>query len=139
MLTITTAADLDALAHLRAFVEQACRADGIAETVCVGLQLALDELYTNIITHGYANQATGSLTVTFAYTAPQIKITIQDQGRPFDPRQAQPPDLTADWAERTIGGLGIYLVQQVVDRLEYSSDPVTGNVLVLFKDWERTP
>ncbi len=139
MLTITAAADLDALARLRAFVEQACRAYGITEAVCVGLQLAVDELCTNIIIHGYANQTPGSLTVSFAYTAPQIKITIQDQGRPFDPQQADPPDLSDDWADRTIGGLGIHLVQQVVDRLEYSSDPVTGNVLVLFKDWERSP
>ena len=139
MVTITTAADLDALARLRAFVEQACRANGIAETFCAGLQLAVDEVCSNIIIHGYANQTTGSLTVTFAYTAPQIKITIQDQGRPFDPQQADPPDLSTDWSERAIGGLGIHLVRQVVDRLEYSSDPVTGNVLVLFKDWEQVP
>jgi len=134
MLTFTTLADLSALAAIRDFVAQACRHYEIGEQLCNQLQLAVDELCTNIMTHGYANQALGELTLTFAYRAPQIEILIEDHGVPFAPHQAPPPDLNAHWEERTVGGLGIYLAQQVLDRLEYTSHPVTGNRLRLIKE-----
>lgn len=134
MLTLTTLANLDALATIRDFIGQSCRHYGIGQPVCDQLQLAVDELCTNIISHGYANRAAGKLTVMFGYIAPQITIIIEDDGAPFDPQQAPPPDLTAGWEERAVGGLGIYLAQQVVDRLEYTSHPVAGNRLLLIKE-----
>lgn len=139
MLTLTTVADLDALAPVRTLIAQGCRHYGIGEQLCSQLQLTVDELCTNIILHGYANQTPGEITVTFAYNAPQIQILLEDHGTPFDPRYAPPPDLTADWAARTVGGLGIYLAQQVVDRLEYTSHPVAGNRLRLIKEWKGPP
>lgn len=139
MLTLTMLANLDALAPIRDLIAQACRHYGIGQPVCDQLQLAVDELCTNIISHGYANQTAGQLTVTFDYIAPQITIMIEDDGTPFDPQQAPPPDLTADWEARTGGGLGIYLAQQVVDRMEYTTHPATGNCLVLSKEWKGPP
>lgn len=133
LLEITEPAHLDRLARLRSFVEAACEQTGVDPTTCFALQLAVDEVCTNIIVHGYADREPGSIHLSFQHDQGQVKITIIDQGCPFDPQQAPHPDLAADWEERKIGGMGIYLVQTIMDEICYQANTEQGNRLVLIK------
>jgi len=133
LLEITEPAHLDRLARLRSFVEAACEQTGVDPTTCFALQLAVDEVCTNIIVHGYAHREPGLIHLSFQHDQGQVKITIIDHGCPFDPQQAPHPDLAASWEERKIGGLGIYLVQTIMDEIRYQANTEQGNRLVLIK------
>lgn len=79
--------------------------------------LVIDELLTNLATHGGA--AGGRATVRLQCDASEVRCEIVDHGPPFDPFSVPDPDLTAPIEEREIGGLGLYLVRKVTSRLDY--------------------
>jgi len=73
--------------------------------------LAIEELATNTIKYGYPATA-GTLEVTLAVTAAAADLTLRDDGMPFDPVAAPPPDLDQPVEDRPIGGLGLHLVRR---------------------------
>lgn len=136
-LEIAQTAHLDNLLILHDFVEQACQKTGVDDPARFALKLAVDEICANIVTHGYADQEPGPITLTFHRDEQQVVVTIRDQGQPFDPNQTPSPKLNADWHERCSGGLGLYLVHQMVDQVTYQSDPDSGNCLTLIKSLDQ--
>jgi anti-sigma regulatory factor (Ser/Thr protein kinase) len=66
-------------------------------------------------------------------------LTLQDQGRPFDPLSIPPADTGAAIEARVPGGLGVHLIRQLSDRQHYHWHPQRGNVLTLEKDLPPTP
>jgi len=81
-------------------------------------QLALDELLSNIVRHGYAG-AEGNITLTFAQTDDTISIEIVDAAPEFDPRKAPAPETTSPVESRRPGGLGVFLAESLLDELSY--------------------
>jgi serine/threonine-protein kinase RsbW len=79
--------------------------------------LVLEELLTNIATHG--GGPTIPTKVRIAVEAGRVAGEIFDSGSPFDPRQGPPPDLTARLEDRPIGGLGLHLVNKLTSELGY--------------------
>ena len=96
------------------------------------IQLAVDEACTNIIKHAYSSQG-GAITIFFERNDNTVVITIQDQGKPFDPAAIPPPDLEAEIEKRQIGKLGLHLMRKLMDEVSYSFDPEEGNTLVMKK------
>jgi serine/threonine-protein kinase RsbW len=86
-------------------------------------QLALEELITNCIKYAYDDAAEHTIAVELAMepspTGPELRMTVIDDGRPFDPLQAPPPDLTAKAEDRQIGGLGLFLLREMADNIAY--------------------
>jgi anti-sigma regulatory factor (Ser/Thr protein kinase) len=124
-------ARVESLAELRAFVQHACAAHAIDEERSFALRLAADEAVTNIITHGYAGQPTGFYQVDLDMGAEQVTLVISDQGRAFDPQGAPQPNLTADAEQRTPGGLGLYLIHQLIDVVRYESAEGTNRLTLI--------
>lgn len=116
-------ADLAALPALRQQVEQAGRAAGLEESACYRLMLAVDEIATNIVTHGYAEAGlTGDIALTIERTDRHLLVILEDRGIAYDPRTRSMPtalDLDQPLEERDLGGLGIFLALQGVDRFDY--------------------
>ncbi|HLA45103.1 MAG TPA: ATP-binding protein, partial [Aggregatilineales bacterium] len=85
------------------------------------LRLAVEEFATNIITHGYQEAGlAGDIVIGADMDEKVLRITLEDTGEPFDPRQQPPPpDLDRPLDERSIGGMGIYLALQNVDEFDY--------------------
>lgn len=83
------------------------------------LNLCLDEVISNIISYGYPDGAKGGITVLLSYQAGQLTMEIRDDGAPFDPLQAGPPDLSGTVQTRKVGGIGIYFVRQLMDDVVY--------------------
>ncbi len=126
-------AHLESLQEIRDFIEEAARRAGLDPSAQFDLKLAVDEACSNIVLHGYEPGKPGPIGVSFESDGRQVVVTITDRARPFDPKNAPVPDLDVDWRERRPGGLGWYLIRQVMDSVEYDSDPERGNRLTLVK------
>ena len=84
------------------------------------VQLALEEILTNVITHGYPDDHVHHISIRLNVGDGTVTAEIVDDGRPFNPLEAPRPDLTAGIRERTVGGLGVHFVRQLMDHMEYS-------------------
>ncbi len=121
--------ELERVSHM---VEAFGTAHGIAPKAVFQLNLALDELLTNVISYAYTDGAAHEIVVQLTLCAGEIAVEVVDDGRAFNPLEVRPPALDAPLVDRSIGGLGMHLVRQVVDRLEYRRQE-GKNVLVLKK------
>jgi serine/threonine-protein kinase RsbW len=83
----------------------------------------VDEIATNIISYGYMDAGpSAEITIGEEIRGDMLIVTLEDQGPAFDPRTRPMPDaedLAKPLEERTIGGLGIYLATQAVNRFDY--------------------
>ena len=82
--------------------------------------LAFEEIVSNIIYYAYPPEAVGELTIEIHESQYQVIITFKDRGRPFDPLSVAEPDTTLSIGERSIGGLGIFLVKKMMDTVNYT-------------------
>jgi serine/threonine-protein kinase RsbW len=121
--TLSLPATIESLSEIRRFVKDSSRGTGIDDSRVYQLQLAVDEIATNIILYGYKDAgASAVIAIAAETTGGALIITLIDQSPPFDPRAMQMPeatDLERPLEERKIGGLGIFLAMQGVDRFEY--------------------
>ena len=121
---ISVPGTLDSLPAIGRYVVAAAKEAGLDKTASYRLRLAVDELATNSIVHGYEEQGlSGDLDVRADITDQTLTITIEDTGPAYDPRSTAPPD-TLDTAleDRPIGGLGVYLTLRGVDQFLYERD-----------------
>jgi serine/threonine-protein kinase RsbW len=112
---------VDSLAAISTYVVGAAAAAGLDKQAAYGLRLAVDEIATNAIVHGYQKAGqSGNLAIKAEKTADKLTLVLEDTSPPYDPRQAPPPhSLDQPPAERPSGGLGIYLARQGVDAYRY--------------------
>ena len=96
------------------------------------LRLALEEIVGNIISHGYDNNSVHQINVYIRYTDEKITIEVKDNAKPFNPLSIPGPDIEKPFNEREIGGLGLYIVCNLMDELEYKSKE-GENILIMKK------
>ena len=84
------------------------------------IQLALDELLSNIVKYAYADRGTGVIDLTYEIVGGECRVSITDDGAPYDPMSAPAADTTSPLESRDPGGLGVFLVRQLMDRVEYA-------------------
>jgi len=123
--------DLENLSSIADFITSSTRELGLIEKDVFQLQLAVDEVASNIILHGYTHQ-TGPIHLTIWKEKDKIIIQIQDRGEPFNPLEADEPDLQAPLEERSPGGLGIHFLKTVTDSVHYQFKD-GKNILTLIK------
>ncbi|KQO20795.1 hypothetical protein ASF11_24870 [Acidovorax sp. Leaf76] len=92
--------------------------------------LMLDELLTNVATHGYGGQG-GPVTVQLVFTAPRtLSAIVRDEGPAFDPTTLVAADIEASLEDRHIGGLGVHFVKKLADRFVYRRDGAVNEIAV---------
>ncbi len=101
------------------------------------LFVAADEVITNIVNYAYnddlkKDKAEMTLEISFDHSAQMLILKFFDSGVAFDPLNAQEPDILANLDDRTVGGLGIFLVKKIMDSVEYHYEH-EQNVLILKK------
>jgi anti-sigma regulatory factor (Ser/Thr protein kinase) len=121
------------LPALLAAAEAASDDAGLGEEGRFAVRLAVEELCSNVIEHGYGTQAPGELTLRLAVGPDGLAVTVADRAPLFDPSQAPAPDLSSDWLERRVGGLGVHLVRHVMDELRHEPRPGGGNLVTVVK------
>ena len=119
------------LPRIAQFVEEITRDAGLDPALCENLQLVIDEACCNVFEHAYAGQP-GALHLRFELKSSDAVVTLRDQGIPFDPEEIQPADISLPLAERPIGGLGVFIMGQLVDDLRYDFSDA-GNTLTMIK------
>ena len=117
---------IDSLEDMAIFLAQAARHAGIDKRTAGKLHLAVDEMVTNIITHGYEEAGlSGEIVLKAEITPRALVITVEDSAIPFDPRTlATPSNLDQPLEERPPGGVGVYLMLKSVN--EYLYEYVDG-------------
>lgn len=136
-LTLNVAGDLGNLARIAEFVAAAAQRLGLDEQQVFEVQMATDEACSNIIEHAYGQGAAGGIQIRLGVEGDDLVVTIRDRGRPFDPDQVPEPDRTCPLEERQIGGLGLFFMRQLMDRIDFRCDPVLGNELRMYKRRSR--
>lgn len=130
---LTLSASFTVLGSLREFVGRLARQANFSEKEVYFLQLAADEAASNIIEHAYQDISSAEFEVTCDLTPSALIILMRDHGAPFDPSKVRQPNLKAHLSSRQIGGLGLYLINRIMDEVSYQSDPATGNLLTMVK------
>ncbi|NTV74168.1 MAG: ATP-binding protein [Holophaga sp.] len=137
--TLEVAADDAGLGRILAFIGFACDRAGLAAAVGHDLRLAVEEVCTNIIRHGYAPGAPGPIRIAFREGRGTYEVVVEDRAPAFDPATAPAPDLTSGWGERRPGGHGWSLVRAMVDQVLYQPVPPRGNRVTLVKSKPGRP
>jgi anti-sigma regulatory factor (Ser/Thr protein kinase) len=120
------------------FVAQLARAAGLDDRALYALQLAVDEACANVVCHAYDCQLPGEMVISCSLEGPMFVIRLRDWGASFDPNGVPMPDVTAPLEERTLGGLGLYLMRHFMDVVEFDFDPQLGNQLTMKKRLRST-
>lgn len=126
--------ELQSLKPIRDYVNSAAAAAGLDKKSTYRLSLAVDEIATNIITHGYDEAGlAGDILMHAKVTDDHIEIIIEDVGMPYNPLMHKDPDnLDAQLEERGIGGLGVYMALKSVDEFRYEyADGSNRNIFVM--------
>ena len=111
-------------------MEGAAREFGIPDDIQLSLNLAVEEAVVNVINYAYPKgtegdieiNITNSLIPDLSESSTEVIFTVIDQGVPFDPTTHDEADTTSELEERQIGGLGIHLIRNIMDRVEYQRD-----------------
>ncbi|KPL23815.1 MAG: hypothetical protein AMJ93_03760 [Anaerolineae bacterium SM23_84] len=136
--TLSIPAELKNLAEIRHFVERTATELGAGEGIVDDMVLAVDEAATNIILHGY-ERGEGMIEIEMRRDGDALEIALRDGGVPFDPTCIPAPDLHLPLEIRAPGGMGIHLMRQVVDEVNYCTTPQGGNELTLVKRGLENP
>ena len=110
-LRLELAAQLPEIARMVEALEAYAEQTGLPTETAYQITLVLDELVTNIVSYGVAPGETRPITLSLTYAGGVLEIVLSDPGKPFDPRNAPPPDTEASLEDRQIGGLGVHLVR----------------------------
>ena len=83
------------------------------------LTLVLEELLTNVVSYGYDDDDAHEIHVSLEVKDGVLTSVFDDDGRPFNPHDAQKPVMDGPLEERSVGGLGIHLILPIMDSVEY--------------------
>ena len=126
---VGTMADLPRIGE---FMEDACEHADVVPMARFDVLMAVDEACCNVFEHAYAG-ASGELNLRFETHGTDLIITLRDHGRAFDPDAVPPADIHQSLEHRPIGGLGLHLMRQLMDKVSFEFSPEQGNTLVMEK------
>lgn len=124
MLTLTIHNDVSEMTALEPFVEQISEEYGLDMAFSFQLQLSLDEAVSNVVNYAYGEQKDMPITIEAQVITSedrrQLMLRLIDNGIEFNPLEEAPEvDVTLSAEERQVGGLGIFLIRQVMDEVRY--------------------
>jgi anti-sigma regulatory factor (Ser/Thr protein kinase) len=130
--TLTLHNDISEVPLLNNFIKAVASRLGFEPSTALELQLAVEEAVVNVMDYAYPPDTVGMVTVATTSDGQSLEIVISDSGTPFDPTQQEKADISLSVEERQIGGLGIFLVNEIMDTVSYERKD-GKNVLTLTK------
>ena len=124
------------LGKLNRFLERFSRRLSLDRRIHQTVNLCLEEIFTNILRYAFENDASHRIDVNFRYENGILNISVEDDGRPFNPLDNPRPDVRAALKDRQVGGLGIHLVRSLMDRVSYDRKN-NKNILTISKDTRK--
>jgi len=123
---------LDQLSIIGEFIAEAAGRTDMSPRGVFAVQMAVDEAATNIIIHGYGGRAEGPIHIACWLEEGDFAVELRDNGRTFDPERVPEPDLQNPLETRREGGLGIFLMRKMMDRVEFTQEG-DENVVTMFR------
>lgn len=132
---LTLQNDIKEVESLGTFVKQVAENLSIDKPLANKLRLAVEEAVVNVMEYAYPKGTTGNINIRATSNGHCLKFIITDSGIPFNPTEVATADTTLSAEERPIGGLGILLVRELMDSINY--ERIDGkNVLTLSKHYK---
>ncbi len=131
--TLLVPANSSYLSLIGTMVKWFGRSTGLSEEQSSELEGAVDEACTNVIRYAFPGDTTGEITIICAPVADGLLVRILDQGKPFDPQQGDKIAMAKQLYDPASGGLGLNLIRQLIDEVQYQWDEQEGNQLTLIK------
>jgi serine/threonine-protein kinase RsbW len=135
--TIHIESRTERLIVVREFVSAAARECGFPDDEVSKIALAVDEACTNVIKHAYRNDPDKEITVSVKKRPRGLEIVIADTGTAFDPARIQAPNMKEYLSHYRHGGLGMYLMKSLMDKVEYKIDTGRRNEVRMTKYLSR--
>lgn len=124
-------ASTEQLAKVRKLVATFAQQQGFSEEQIQDIRLAVDEACTNIIKHAYQYDDSKEFEINIESRENQLWISILDNGHTFDPSSYKKPDIEDQIRKKKRGGVGVYLIQKLMDKVEYHSSGGKNEIRML--------
>lgn len=111
---------IDHLPRVARLVDDLAAANHLPRDVTIDMQVALDEILTNVISHGYTDDQPHEIRVRVTVKPDALEAVVEDDARPFDPLTVPPPDRSIPFRKRAVGGLGIHFVRSLMTEVTYT-------------------
>lgn len=128
--------DINELNRLVVFLEELEEEWNLPMGLVPSINLALEEALSNVIFYAYEKGSENEISIDFGLKGGELTIVISDAGNPYDPTQKEDPDINLSADERPIGGLGIFLIKQIMNEVSYQRVG-DRNQLTLVKRWNK--
>jgi anti-sigma regulatory factor (Ser/Thr protein kinase) len=124
--------NLTEIGRMSETIDEFCTSNKLPPDTGFALNLSLEEVLTNIIKYAYDDNDEHIIIVRLYINRGQVYIEVEDDGKPFNPLEVETPDIHKPIEERPIGGLGIHLVKNHMDFLDYKRNG-DRNLLIMAK------
>ena len=126
---ITVVPSMETVPQVAEFMETEMEKFEISPKISMKMLIAIDEIYSNIVRYSGATEAI----VSIKKSDNTLKLQFKDNGKPYNPLDSKEPDIIASAEDRSIGGLGIFMVKKMLDKVEYKYVD-NYNILTLTKN-----
>jgi anti-sigma regulatory factor (Ser/Thr protein kinase) len=124
--------DLSEISKLAVFVDELGKELSLTPELIFNLNLVLEEAVSNVILYAYGKEEQKEISLVAQSCDNNLVFVLTDSGTEFDPTKVPDADITLSAEEREIGGLGIFLIRQIMNTVEYQR--IDGkNVLTMRK------
>ncbi len=123
---------LSKLKTLRQHLNRFAQVIGLPQNCLLEVNISLDELFTNVVSYGFEDDLEHEVSFTLQIDHEKLIISVEDDGKPFNPLEAQAPKIPSHPADIKIGGLGIFITRKLMDEISYKRED-GKNKLTLMK------
>lgn len=107
------------LEKISQFVEEICEELGLSMEMQMNLNLVMEEMVTNVIFYAYPQDEEADIELLAMSDGKEVTFVLSDQGKEFDPTAKEDNDLSVNPAERDLGGMGIFIVKNIMNKVTY--------------------
>lgn len=122
MLRVSLANNISEIRRINAALGDFLAEEGVPDRGIHHVRLVIEELVVNVVRYGYDDQGAHRIDLDVRTEPRRVAVTIEDDGRPFNPKDAPPPPPHHERTGHRTGGLGIFLVKQLTSELSYTRE-----------------
>ena len=111
--------DISEIRRLHRSVIQFAEQNRLRKDLIADIRLVMEEVFSNIVQYGFEDEDRHHIAVDMEYRGGELILSVVDDGKPFNPLQAPPPEIDKPLEDRCPGGMGIFMVTRLMDQLEY--------------------
>lgn len=130
---ISVQASTEHLSEVRDFVASYATKLGVSSDEVDDVRLAVDEAYTNIIKHAYEYDESKFVEIVMGVDNNEFWVSLFDNGKSFDPTEYPDPDVRSRVKAKQRGGVGVYLMKNLMDGIEYHEHDGTNEIRMIKK------